>query len=80
MKLLIATISLALSVMTNAEEAKSIEYVAAGSQIVITDPGLIRGGTSSTGLAINNQPRIAGLANGSDWRAFIASVHEVTTV
>jgi hypothetical protein len=31
MKLLIATISLALSVVTNAEEAKSIEYTAGGS-------------------------------------------------
>ena len=46
MKLLIATISLALSVVTNAEEAKSIKYdTASGAQIIITDLGLIPGGT-----------------------------------
>ena len=66
MKLLIAAISLALSVAINAEEAKSIKYnTASGSQIIITDLGLIPGGTFSSGLAINNQPVIVGLANDS---------------
>ena len=66
MKFLIATISLALSVVTNAEEAKSIKYyTASDSQIIITDLGLIPGGTFSSGLAINNQPVIVGLANDS---------------
>ena len=64
MKLLIAAISLALSVTINAEEAKSIKYnTASGSQIIITDLGLLPGGTFSSGLAINNQPVIVGLAN-----------------
>jgi probable HAF family extracellular repeat protein len=64
MKLLIAAISLALSVVTNAEEAKSSKYnTPSGSQIIITDLGLIPGGTFSSGLAINNQPVIVGLAN-----------------
>jgi hypothetical protein len=80
MKLLIATISPALSVITNTEEAKSIEYFAGESQIVISDLGLIRGGTASTGLAISNRSRIVGLANNGDWRACIAPVQEVTTV
>jgi len=66
MKLLIATVSLALSVMANAQEAKSIRHnTASGSQIIITDLGLIPGGTFSSGLAINNQPVIVGLANDS---------------
>ena len=64
MKLLIAAISLALSVMANAQEAKSIKYnTASGSQIIITDLGLLPRGTFSSGLAINNQPVIVGLAN-----------------
>ena len=50
--------------MINAEEARSIKYnTASGSQIIITDFGLIPGGTFSSGLAINNQPVIVGLAN-----------------
>ena len=64
MTLFVGAISLALSVMTNAEEAKSIRYnTASGSQIIITDLGLLPGGTFSSGLAINNQPVIVGLAN-----------------
>ena len=64
MALFIAAVSLALSVTTNAEEAKSIKYnTASGSQIIIRDLGLIPGGTFSSGLAINNQPVIVGLAN-----------------
>ena len=67
MKLLIAAISLALSVAINAEEAKSIKYnTASGSQIIITDLGLLPGGTSSSGLAINNEPVIVGLATDSN--------------
>jgi probable HAF family extracellular repeat protein len=66
MKLLIAVISLALSVAINAEEAKSSKHhTASDSQIVIRDLGLIPGGTTSSGLAINNQPVIVGLANDS---------------
>lgn len=66
MKLLIATISLVLSIAINAEEAKSIKYhSASGAQIVIRDLGLIPGGTTSSGLAINNEPVIVGLANDS---------------
>jgi probable HAF family extracellular repeat protein len=66
MKLFIAAISLSLSVAINAEEAKSIKYnTANGSQIIIKDLGLIPGGTTSSGLAINNQPVIVGLANDS---------------
>ena len=67
MKLLIAAISLALSVGINAEEAKSIKYnTASGSQIIIRDLGLLPGGTASSGLAINNQPVIVGLATDSN--------------
>lgn len=65
-KLLIAGISLALDVIINAEEAKSIKYdTPSGSQIIITDLGLLPGGTFSSGLAINNEPVIVGLANDS---------------
>ena len=66
MKLLIAALSLPLSVAINAEDAQSIKYpTASGSQIVIRDLGLIPGGTTSSGLAINDQPVIVGLANDS---------------
>ena len=79
MKLLIAAISLALSVTINAEEAKSIKYnTASGSQIIITDLGLLPGGTTSSGLAINNQPVIVGLANDSTFalqRPFLGRKH-----
>lgn len=68
MKLFVGAISLALSVMTNAEEAKSIKYqTPGGSLIIITDLGLLPGGTFSAGLAINNEPIIIGLANDSDF-------------
>ena len=49
MKLFIATIGLTLGVMTSAEEARSIKYTASGSQIIITDLGLLPGGTASSG-------------------------------
>ena len=78
MKLFVATISLALSVTVNAEEAKSIKYTAGASQIIITDLGLIPGGTTSSGLAINNQPVIVGLANDSNFalqRPFLGRKH-----
>jgi len=52
--------------MINAEEAKSVKYnTTSGSQVTIRDLGLIPGGTFSSGLAINNQPVIVGLANDS---------------
>ena len=67
MKRLIATISLALSVTINAEEARSIKYnTASGSQIIIRDLGLLPGGTTSSGLAINNEPLTVGLATDSN--------------
>jgi probable HAF family extracellular repeat protein len=66
MKLLIAAIGLALSVTINAEEARSIKYnTPSGTQIIIRDLGLIPGGTTSAGLAINSEPVIVGLANDS---------------
>ena len=65
-RLVAAAISLALSVTINAEEAKSIKYnTPSGSQIIITDLGLLPGGTTSAGLAINNEPVIVGLATDS---------------
>ena len=72
-RLFVGAVSLALSVMTNAEEAKSIKYnTASGSQIIITDLGLLPGGTFSSGLAINNQPIIVGLANDSTFASTAA--------
>ena len=63
-RLFAGVVGLALSVTINAEEARSIKYnTASGSQIIIRDFGLIPGGTFSSGLAINNQPVIVGLAN-----------------
>src|SRR4029453_8283543 len=47
MALFIGAVSLALSAITNAEEPKSINYTPGGSQIIITDFGLIPGGTFS---------------------------------
>ena len=64
-RLFALAISLVLSVTTNAEEARSIKYAAGPSQIIITDLGLLPGGTTSAGLAINNEPVIIGLANDS---------------
>src|SRR4029453_7515566 len=66
-RLFAAAISMALGVVTNAEEAKSIKYAAGPSQIIITDLGLLPGGTTSAGLAINNEPVIVGLANDSNF-------------
>ena len=62
-RLFAGVISLALSAMINAGQAPSIKYAAGGSQIIITDLGLLPGGTFSSGLAINNEPVIVGLAN-----------------
>ena len=64
-RLLVAIITTALGIVTNAQQARSIQYTAGGSQIVITDLGLLPGGTTSAGLAINNEPIIVGLANDS---------------
>src|SRR6267142_916541 len=67
MALFIGAVSLVLSVMTNAEEARAIKYnIASGSQVIITDLGLLPGGTASSGLAINNEPLIVGLATDSN--------------
>jgi hypothetical protein len=62
-RLFAAALSMALGVVTNAEEARSIKYTADGSQIIIRDLGLLPGGTASAGLAINSEPIIVGLAN-----------------
>lgn len=59
-KLVAGVISLALSAMVNAGQATSIKYVAGASQIIITDLGVLPGGTTSGGLAINSQPMIVG--------------------
>ena len=61
-RLVAGVISLALSAMINAGQAPSIKYAAGASQIIITDLGLLPGGTISGGLAINSQPIIVGLA------------------
>ena len=52
--------------MMNAGQAPSIKYAAGESEIIITDLGLLPGGTISAGLAINSQPIIVGLANDSN--------------
>ena len=62
-RLVAGVISLALSAMMNAGQAPLIKYPAGASQIIITDLGLLPRGTFSSGLAINNQPVIVGLAN-----------------
>ena len=62
-RLFAGVISLALSAMINAGQAPSIKYPAGATQIIITDLGLLPGGTFSSGLAINNEPVIVGLAN-----------------
>jgi len=49
--------------MINAGQSPSIKYPARASQIIITDLGLLPRGTFSSGLAINNEPVIVGLAN-----------------
>ena len=62
-RLVAGVISLALSAMINAGQAPSVKYPAGASQIIITDLGLLPRGTFSSGLAINNEPVIVGLAN-----------------
>jgi probable HAF family extracellular repeat protein len=53
--------------VTNANEPTSIQRAAGESEIIITDLGLIPGGTFSSGLAINDEPVIVGLANDSSF-------------
>jgi probable HAF family extracellular repeat protein len=65
-RLVAGVISLALSAMMNAGQAPSIKYAAGASQITITDLGVLPGGTTSAGLAINSQPIIVGLATDSN--------------
>ena len=60
-----AAISIAPGAATNAEVASLIARAAGASEIVITDLGLLPGGTSSAGLAINGEPIIVGLATDS---------------
>jgi hypothetical protein len=56
----IAATSFALCVSANAQETRQTRYATlAGSEIVITDLGLLPGGTSSGGLAINDGPTIS---------------------
>ena len=61
-RLVAGVISLALSAMINAGQVPSIKYAAGAAQIIITDLGVLPGGTTSAGLAINSQPIIVGLA------------------
>jgi probable HAF family extracellular repeat protein len=61
-RLVAGVFSLALSTIINAGQAPSIKCAAGGSQIIITDLGLLPGGTTSAGLAINSEPIIVGLA------------------
>jgi probable HAF family extracellular repeat protein len=65
-RLFAAALSMALGVVTNAEEARSIKYAAGPSGIIIRDLGLLPGGTASSGLAINDEPVIVGLATDSN--------------
>jgi len=65
-KLLAAAFSMALGVVANAGETRSIKYAAGASQIIIRDLGLLPGGTASAGLAINSEPIIVGLATDSN--------------
>jgi hypothetical protein len=59
-------LSMTLGLVTNAEPGRSIKYVAGPSGIIITDLGLLAGGTTSAGLAINSEPIIVGLATDSN--------------
>ena len=59
MKPHIVTTIVALGLMPSAEGAKA--------QVSITDLGLLPGGTFSTGGAINDEPKIVGLANDSNF-------------
>ena len=65
-RLVAGVISLALSAMINAGQVPSIKYAAGAAQIIITDLGVLPGGTTSAGLAINSQPIIVGLATDSN--------------
>src|SRR5215831_16113447 len=66
-KLFAAALGVALGAVTNAEKPSSIKYAAGGIQIIITDLGLLPGGTTSAGLAINSEPIIVGLATDSNF-------------
>src|SRR6476660_3731169 len=66
-RLVAGVIRLALSAMMNAGQAPSIKYAAGASQIIITDLGLLPGGTTSASLAINSEPIIVGLATDSNF-------------
>jgi len=59
----IVALSLSLSLTIDQVNAKSNAQDAGEADVAITDLGLIPGGTFSSGLAINNQPIIVGLAN-----------------
>jgi probable HAF family extracellular repeat protein len=65
-RLFAAAFSVALGLVTNAETARSTKYSAGPSQVIITDLGLLPGGTTSAGLAINSEPVIVGLATDSN--------------
>src|SRR5690242_3983608 len=67
MTLFASVLSMVFGVGTNAEVATSINAISNGSGIIITDLGLLPGGTTSAGLAINNQPLIVGLATDSNF-------------
>src|ERR1044071_9956471 len=66
-RLFAAALSMTLGIVTNGDETRSVKHTntASGSQIIITDLGLLPGGTTSAGLAINSEPIIVGLATDS---------------
>jgi probable HAF family extracellular repeat protein len=65
--LLATALSMALGAVTIAEDTRSIKRDAGDAEIVITDLGLLPGGTTSSGLAINDEPIIVGLANDNNF-------------
>ena len=60
---IILTVLTSILSMASAQGAKSIEHASGGSPIRMTDLGLLPGGTTSNGSAINNEPIVVGLAN-----------------
>ena len=49
------------------EDPRLITMTINGSQVIITDLGLLPGGTASSGLAINDEPTVVGLATDSNF-------------
>jgi len=64
---IILTVLTSILSIVSAEGAKSLKHASGASQITITDLGLLPGGTTSSGSAINNEPIVVGLANDSSF-------------